>query len=188
MILTMTENRVPLDAYYSDKRLASYLYKHLPIINNTDTIFEPCVGEGALLHNETINITNDINPLVIADFHYDMTIEENWLRVLQGRSHFDFVVTNPPYNQANIIVPLCFKYSTICAVLMRLSFLEPVKDRSEFFLSTQRYLERLIIFNPRPRYINSKGTDNVTSYWMIWNKNKTVSNTDIIFATDWKGI
>jgi hypothetical protein len=80
----------------------------------------------------------------------------------------DWVVTNPPFNAAMAILRLAFHHAT-CGVVMllRLSFMEPTKERGEWL--SQHPPTRQIIL-PRWSYKQNRSTDSVTTAWFGWIK------------------
>ena len=184
-------SRRSLDQYYTEEKVTQYLIQHLPTyLPNPCTFLEPCVGEQYIskVVRKTINPfilnTNDIDLSKgnSVSSHLDMTQEENWKYL---DSH-NLIITNPPFSLANEIVPLCYQYSEICCVLLRLTWLEPTKDRADFLKMSNEYLHKLIIFNPRPSFTEDGKADSVTTAWFIWDKRVKAKGTKLVFANDWK--
>jgi len=185
--------RRELDQYYTEESVTKYLINHLPeYLPNPLTFLEPCVGEQHIskvvrqMLKPCILDINDIDTTKAVSektsFFLDMTKEESW----QFLGNYNLIITNPPFSEANKIVPLCFKYSDICCVLLRLTWLEPTKDRAEFLKMSNDYLHKLIVFNPRPSYTDDGKSDSVTTAWFVWDKRCKSKGTEIIFANDWK--
>lgn len=133
-------------------------------------VLECCNGDGGIsnvLQTEVIK-TNDIDKSLEADFHLDASLKQSWEQFPLG-AHW--VVSNPPFNQAAQIVPLAFKYAQVgVAMLLRLSFLEPTKNRGVWL---NEHPPTSIIILPRISFTGDGKTDNVTCAWMIWEKGKT---------------
>lgn len=86
------------------------------------------------------------------------------------------------------------------AFLLRLSFLEPTKDRHEWLIQHADHLRFVIPVNPRanfrkgernPRTGKIYGTDNVTVAWFVWDKMFSWAEYGIqpppfIFVHGWK--
>jgi hypothetical protein len=81
-----------------------------------------------------------------------------------------WIVTNPPFNLALEIVQHALSLSPRVAILVRLSFLEPTRQRAPFL--SRRPPDRVII-TPRMRFprgdeLPQRGTDSVTTAWLVW--------------------
>jgi hypothetical protein len=185
--------RRPNDAYYTEKAVTLELLKHLTLPPDA-TFIEPCNGRGNISSAieekyDTLSMyRNDIDTTIEGlDGYEDASDPKSSLWINGNRQYkYDISITNPPYNKANDIVPLVYKHCTLTAVLMRLSWLEPTKDRQEFLQLAQPHLALIGILNPRPRY-GSSGTDNVTSSWLVWDKNKLPqTETKVIFMDNWQ--
>lgn len=129
-----------------------------------DTIWEPCAGPGALVRglkarlNRAV-VTNDIDP----GHGCDYTMKAQHLLDVKPE---DAVVTNPPFNEAPEIVPYLVGTGALCCFLLRLTFLEPVKNRADF-LARRPPCEMIVC--PRYSFTGNGKTDSVTCAWMIWN-------------------
>lgn len=130
-------------------------------------ILEPCNGEGAI-SKELVNrgykvITNDLDKSNEADTHFDLAVPLNWMLI----EDVDFIVTNPPFNLASEIISLAHQKAKRGVIaLLRLSFIEPCLNRSEFL--TVNPPSQMIV-TPRISF-TGKGTDNITTAWFIWLK------------------
>jgi hypothetical protein len=83
----------------------------------------------------------------------------------------DWIVTNPPFNVAAQIVPNAFNHAVKgIAMLLRLSYLEPVEDRGAWLNS---HPPSDLIVLPRISFTGDGKTDSVTCAWMVWRKNAT---------------
>lgn len=144
-----------------------YIAALLGEVNIYGTVFEPCVGDGAIaraIHDlRTVRriYTNDIDRKRKADTHDDA-------RTIEGIVA-DWWVTNPPFDGELEILENALSQCGNIAFLGRLSFLEPTEERS--MLLETRPPTRVIVL---PRYsfrLNDDGkkqTDNVTCCWMVW--------------------
>lgn len=139
-------------------------------------VLEPCVGMGDIVralwapdgsYTPEVVCTNDINPDFAADHHLDATLPETW-PVLCDYPRPICVVTNPPFNLADAIVPLAVQHAPAVAMLLRLSWLEPTLARQEFLKAHPP--SRLIVM-PRHDFRGDGSTDSVTSAWFIWHRN-----------------
>ena len=132
--------------------------------------FEPCNGRGAISRLlPAYVLTNDINPRMKADFHFDATRQQEWRRMTRERGKPFWTITNPPFKHIIPILRCALAYSHNVAMLFRLSFLEPTKDRVE--LLQDHPPDRLIVL-PRYRF-KGTGTDSVTCAWGIWDRSET---------------
>lgn len=137
--------------------------------NVRGTVFEPCVGDGALAAElrkcplVMRVLTNDIRPAV-GDRQDDARDPATY----QSLPADVWVVTNPPFNQALAIL-MAARGGPVrrrVALLLRMSFLEPTVDRVDYL--RQDPPTKLVVM-PRTRFDPRKaGTDSVTVGWHIW--------------------
>lgn len=144
-------------------------------------ISEPCAGDFAIVRvladqPKCFVISSDIDRGREGCSTYgDATDIRFWCAL--GRT--DWVITNPPFNQAAQIVPLAYEHATFgIAMLLRLSYLEPVEDRGAWL--SEHPPTKLIVL-PRISFTNDGKTDSVTCAWMVWEKS-TFAATRIIVA------
>lgn len=134
-------------------------------------VIEPCSGEDAIAdvfraHHVEV-ATNDFDPSRPAQTHLDARLNATWERFLApatGGTPF-WCVTNPPFNLADLIVPLAVRHLPAVAMLLRLSWLEPTEARAAFLAAHPPL--RLIVL-PRHDFKGRGSTDSVTSAWFIW--------------------
>ncbi|RUR74894.1 hypothetical protein PCC6912_50720 [Chlorogloeopsis fritschii PCC 6912] len=140
------------------------------------TILEPCAGEGDIL-----NVLQYYNVGVVASDiswqpHPGQTTTDATERLFwhywKNRLRFEWVITNPPFNEASAILPLAYKHASVgVCFLLRLSYLEPTKARGDWFLEHMDNMSNLIIFGqPRPSFTGDRRVDSVTTAWMVWRK------------------
>ncbi|MBL1176930.1 MAG: hypothetical protein FWK01_17885 [Pantanalinema sp. GBBB05] len=77
-------------------------------------------------------------------------------------------------------------------MLLRISFLEPCRDRAEWMAKNADQLRYVIPVNPRPQFrADIKGGDSFTVAWFVWVKDWSWETQGIDcpfkFITDWKG-
>lgn len=162
--------RIPLDFYETPKKLTKILLAQQPAI--TGKILEPCSGHGAIvyhLENQGLKVqATDIKD----GNQYDATKVEYWENIAEPAN---WVVTNPPFCSAiDILKHSLLHAKTGVAMLLRLSFLEPCNSRASTLQEYANNLIQIIPVNPRPKFNpNSKGSDNVTVAWFVWNKNRS---------------
>src|ERR1700677_3988131 len=168
--------RHKLDAYYTPDHATQALLRHVKVEGK---VLEPCNGEGAitsiLLPEDTVKnvITNDIDTSKAADHHMDA--RGHLLYDLEGNA--DWIVTNPPFNCAiEILSSIWSKSSSSIAMLLRLSFLEPTKDRKEFL---QTNPPDLLIVLPRISFTGDGKTDSCTTAWFVWYRGDQENKTGI---------
>ena len=174
------------DFYPTEEAVTKQLLKRVAI---KGTVIEPCAGDGAIVrvinqHKDVdVVYTNDINKAWDCNCHADATKSEIW----SGWGECDWVITNPPFNQAALILPLAYESATVgIAFLLRLSYLEPTQNRGEWLRSHSSNLTDLIILGqPRPSFTGNGATDSCTVAWMVWRKNAQ-SDTIVDFVTNWK--
>jgi 16S rRNA A1518/A1519 N6-dimethyltransferase RsmA/KsgA/DIM1 with predicted DNA glycosylase/AP lyase activity len=125
------------DFYPSPSALIKPIVSLIPI---DSLICEPCAGEGhlskPLLELGYQVKTYDIDPRIKDCEYLDATVSV---------PKCDWVVTNPPFNQAEKIVRNSLESAKSVAMLLRLSFLEPCKNRRDLITGISKlsvvYLE-----------------------------------------------
>lgn len=167
----MSKQRRKLDFYETNTEAVRALMGR---VNLGLQVLEPCSGLGAIsdpIAASTMHptralrtvFTNDINPEMPANTHVDAC-------ALEPDPSVD-VVTNPPFNEANRIVPHFVLRGHRCAFLLRLSWLEPTKGTTKregrsAFLSEHPPSGLIVL--PRYSFDGSGKTDSVTCAWMLW--------------------
>ena len=189
-------SRKQYDAYYTEQGLTLELLKYLNL-TRYKTILEPCVGDGHIRdivqarYPHLQYTTNDIDFTKEADHHYDAAGSRLYMEDIQmselvhiRERYWDCCITNFPYNVQDAILPLVWDHVELLAFIPRLTWLEPTKTRAKFLQDNKKHCRYQIVFNPRPRY-DSKGSDNVTSMFIVYDKN-FYGNPEQIYATDWQ--
>ncbi|OUL23825.1 hypothetical protein BV378_20645 [Nostoc sp. RF31YmG] len=168
--ITRKNTRRKNDAYFTPTSAVDTLLNHIDI---TGTLLEPCNGSGAIsnrLKEDGLSvITTDIadNP------QDDATTHQYW----QRQKPYDWVVTNPPFDSASKILPKAYEYASVgVAFLLRLSYLEPCKDRGQWLAE---HPPKLIVL-PRISFTGDGKVDSCTCAWMIWKKG--YSSEDLIIV------
>lgn len=134
-------------------------------------VLECCVGDGAIADvlesPERTILRNDIDPrMPNLNSVFDAANRREW------RAFPDWVVTNPPFSCAPEIIPIAHDRSRLgVAMLLRLSFLEPVENRGHWL---NQHPPTTLIVLPRISFTGDGKTDNVTCAWMVWDKRMTV--------------
>jgi hypothetical protein len=147
-------------------------------LNITGPVIECCAGRGAISmllvkqHRGPVIVNEPFeqHQWTLADTTYgtpftlDATRPEAWATF----PWVDWVVTNPPFNLADKIVPLAHRHARVgVAMLLRLSWFEPTAARSEFL---EAHPPTAIISMPRYKYRKVGSGDSVTTGWFIWTK------------------
>jgi hypothetical protein len=182
--------RQPLDFYPTPGLLTWALldsHRFVPWRNQA-TVLEPCNGEGAisdvLKESGLFRLvdTADIDETKPAALTMDATDPQAWSRM----ARYDWIITNPPYNQAPAILPLAYDNCRVgMAMLLRLSYLEPCENRARWL--AEHPPAKLIVFNPRPRFrADTGGSDSVTSAWFVWHRFGNSQGTELEFCTNWR--
>lgn len=161
------------DFYPTPEWAAEDLMDEVSIRGN---VLEVCAGDGAIakvIQRFTYTFRNDIeDTMPQLDFVLNAADPRSWMMMVADRSgtRFDWVVTNPPFNQAAQIVPLAYGNAVRgIAMLLRLSYLEPVKDRGAWL---NAHPPTSMIVLPRISFTGDGKTDNVTCAWMVWDKSQ----------------
>lgn len=136
-------------------------------------VLEPCSGEDAITYvlraaGVARTWTNDLDPSRPAATHLDATQRAAWELMAPKPFRLGrplWVVTNPPFNLADQIVPLAVEHVSHVAMVLRLSWLEPTAARQRFL--AEHPPSRLIVM-PRWDFKGAGATDSVTSAWFIW--------------------
>lgn len=130
-------------------------------------VYEPCVGTGCISRalTDAVVFTNDIDPAIEADTHFDAAEDgEAW-----GTLGYDWIITNPPFKQELAILQQALRWGRQVAFLARLSFLEPTVEREPFW---QDHPPTGLIVLPRYSFRNNdageRATDSVTCCWLVW--------------------
>lgn len=159
------------DAYYTPTAAVHQLLANLefPLAG---TCLEGCSGEGAIASVLKVAglevITNDIDPNQPADYHLDVTQPESWQQLPQA----DWIITNPPYNKAPLIIPLAYeKARKGIIMLLRISWLEPCDNRVGWLAD---HLPNKIISIPRISFTGDRKTDTTSTPWYVWLKDETL--------------
>lgn len=190
----MKLNRITNDCYYTESKLVQQLLNKYPI-SKDKVILEPCTGKNYItnyLQQQGYKvITNDIDTNQVADYYFDATDFKLWQNITENYIICDTVITNPPFNVASKILNNALNTVDEVIMLLRLSFLEPVKDRKLILNDYKDNLIKVISINPRPKFrTDTKSTDSVTVAWFVWNKkfswNKLGIECPFDFITDWR--
>jgi len=179
--------RDPLDRYYTPvsatEPLLAYLGDRL-----AGKVHEPCcgadwIGRALRVHEPVTHyLGTDIDPDADS-FHWsrgrgrgtdmparDFLVEEPFAGV-------DWYVSNPPFVikvdgrtvMASDFVKKMLSTGASVAMLLRLTMLEPCKDRAQILFDDPP-TDLLIL--PRVHYINAKNQNNCTSAWFIWDRER----------------
>lgn len=144
----------------------------MPLVGRDDLVLEPCAGHNHLGRHfkKVVTVDKYRYSNYNADYYLDITMESSW-QLLKPLG-IDWVITNPPFSLAPAILPLAYKYARIGVIfLLRLSYLEPCKDRAEWLKTNSRQNSHVMVMNPRINFnMDKDGTDSVTSAWFIWQK------------------
>ena len=168
--------RNPLDRYDSP----GWFVTHLPNYLTLDGVVgEPCSGAGNLSsilpHFKNVQSvwTNDIDTNVVANSHLDATNPKSWLEFPET----DWVVTNPPFNQAFEILKNAHFFAKKGVVFfVRHSFTEGTEERGKW-LSNNRCWGDLVY--PRFKFVQKENgnwqTDSAPIDAVIWLREKQPS-------------
>lgn len=166
-------------------------------------LIDPCCGDGAFQRSfsDCRWVTCDIDPTMNPKYVRDMSQQVSWA-VLRQRDHVGApcgviwshsVVMNPPFKYAMPFVQYAIQaygrtitydeghkkvtvYGSVAA-LLRLSFLEPTRERGPWLTKNP---PDLVIVLPRISFTGDGKTDSVTCAWMIWDK--TIENKGVVVS------
>lgn len=162
--------RRPLDLYPTEGRVT---HAFLDVEDVGGVVAEPCAGPGWMAQvlagdgRITRVITNDIDPQHQADYHGDAAypLADIWQQPV------DWVITNPPFNVAHLILPVAFSAARVgVAFLLRLSYMEPADGRDAWLADHADHMTRQMVLNPRPSFTGDGNTDSVTAAWFVWRR------------------
>jgi hypothetical protein len=168
--------RRPNDFYQTPRWQVDALREHQFIAG---TVLEPCAGDGSIAkvfrENQQEVWANDIDHQWLANSYHDATKEEAWkLCPVQT----EWVITNPPFNGAFSILKHAYNHIGRVALLLRLSFLEPTKERGQWLADHPP--DKLIIL-PRWSYTQNGKSDSVTTAWMVWDRFNRLAQPVVIY-------
>lgn len=166
------------DHYPTPRFCTELLIDHLALLrpgwrDERPEVLDPAAGEGAILdvwrERRCSTLGLEIDPAradVARSRRHRMDVcdalERQWPRA-------DLLVMNPPYTLAETFVRRALAWrlrtpgaSLVCA-LLRLSFLEPAKDRRDLLLQNPD-----VLILPRRPAFDGRGTDSITSAWFCW--------------------
>jgi len=185
------------DLYPTESAVTKILLQQFP--NMRGCILEPCAGPGLMVEalkypGFRVIYTNDIDSAYDTAYTGDAgsPTAECWQR------EWDWVVTNPPFSEAERILPLALGRADKVAFLLRLTYMEPTNGRADWLKQHADQMIWLGVLNPRPKFrkgeINPKtgkpfGTDNATVAWFVWDKQWSWARRGIRppfgFVTEW---
>jgi hypothetical protein len=175
----MAAKRVENDFYPTEARLTNLILRECRDI--PDLILEPCAGRRDIskilqASGREVMSTDLVDP---DGEHLDATKRDYWIKrsaALAAASNPDCrnwaTVTNPPFSLAPQILSHALDFSPWgVAMLLRLSFLEPTKNRAEILQKHADNLMLVMPVSPRPRFrADSSGCDSVTVAWFVWQR------------------
>jgi hypothetical protein len=157
------------DFYPTPEWATRELLKHVEI---NGSVLECCAGDGAIaivLERKLGKTKVDRNDIDQGRFGLSSTFDAADRSAWVGFP--DWVVTNPPFSCAPEIVPIAHDRSRLgCAMLLRLSYLEPTGNRGAWL---NQHPPTTLIVLPRISFTGNGKTDNVTCAWMVWDKRAT---------------
>lgn len=176
--------RKELDKYYTPEKTVRQLIKVLPF-DIKGSVLDPFCGTGNIINcfNNNDTYTNDIDKSVEAHLHLDLSINSNWFGLF-NLIEPDWIITNPPYTNAIYYVEKSVGIAKKGAIfLLRLSFLEPCKDRITFL---QTNPPDLLVVTPRISFTDNGKTDSTTTAFFIFLKDtelkKLITNPFIFLS------
>lgn len=182
---------VAYEAYYTPEDISELIP---PFIPEGSVIFDPCAGTGNLekaFYNEKyraeyslfysditeLSNPNNTHPRDATQF----TFWKHW----EAHAQFDWVVINPPFSEAHLILPFAWRYTKQGIVaLLNLTWLEPCRNRGDFLHHLSDHIVAICPVNPRPRFIVDgkafKGSDRTTCFLLVARKDWSWIEKDIV--------
>ncbi len=169
--ITRKATRRKNDAYFTPATATQCLLNHVKI---EGLVLEPCAGEDAIakvFRDQKIETRTTDYACNSAD---DATSQDYWER----QKPIDWVITNPPFNKAALILPKAYSTANIgVAFLLRLSYLEPCANRGNWLAE---YPPNKLLIMPRISFTGDGNTDSCTTAWMIWRKDDSTQSLVVI--------
>lgn len=165
--------RRELDFYETAPWQVDALVAHLPDLSGS--IWCPCVGDGSLMRRLRERrpdlgpfVTNDIDPLRVAEHHGDATTRAIWDAMVREHGQPDWIVDNPPFNVEAAIAIHAFGVARKGVVLMsRISFPEGTRERGPWLAEHPRAKH---ITLERYSFSGNGKSDSATTEWLVWAK------------------
>lgn len=162
---------IPYEQYFTkNKQYVAELVKDI-VIDEGSIILEPCAGQKHIINAlKDYDIraqfyTNDIDPSMPTQLHHDATQQSFWEQFVRAVEQPEWVITNPPFSLAPIIVEYSLRYATSgVAMLLPINFLEGCQDRT--FLV--KYPPTMLTVLPRYSFTEDGHMDSKTVSWFIW--------------------
>lgn len=192
--------RIPNDAYYTPLPIYKWLQDKLQLTNQR--IFDPCCGnshataltfgrDNSIIENDVFEFSSKQRYCFDATEGWNQHLESQDFYSLTEWSGIDWVITNPPYKRgmSEAIIQQSLSYAnTGVAMLLRLSWLEPTRNRVKLLTNSSPRMELLAVYpvSPRPKFDpNQNGNDSVTVAWFIWG-NCTLELQPFDFCVGWQ--
>lgn len=185
--------RVAYDFYPTPEPVTRALLDRYPI---KGSILEPFAGTNAIT-DVLVNYMNlglGITDVQSSDITWEGTNRDALNPAFwSARSPPDWTVSNPPFNVAAEALAIAFEHSQHgVAFLLRISFAEPVKNRSQLLNDLSDHLVLFMPVSPRPKHRKDKsGSDSVTLGWFVWDKRHSWARFGIPspfqYLSNWKG-
>ena len=168
--------RRALDKYRTPEWVTAALLEYFPEVRGS-VLIDPCAGDLRMAQHleraERVGfvITNDLDPLESAQTHEDASSASFWgssriaaaVQWAHQRKDDAWVVTNPPFSGASKIVYEALQAVPNVAMLLRVTWLEPTKDR--IWLGRMSPTAMLVL----PRFsFTGAGSDSSCCCWMLW--------------------
>lgn len=176
----MSRPRPDLEFYETPHAFTRYLFRAMALRGTpiTGTVFQPCVGSGAIIEAQQAMhdvppvgrwITNDLDTHWPADYHEDAARPALWERV----PLVDWTVDNPPFTPALEIIEHALTHSRVgVAMHLRASIHEVLKSGPRRTWMN-KHCPTGLLWLPRFGYQRSKkkgkwSTDSVCACWVVW--------------------
>lgn len=135
-------------------------------------VWEPCAGAGKIV--DMVKTAEGVWEVLATDIEPRRADvgPADFLQCASLPESVQWIVTNPPYNTETGTATECIKHALSLeprgvAMLLRIGWLEPCKDRVEL-LTTNPPTDIIIL--PRVHYIGAPAQNNQTSVWVIWER------------------
>jgi hypothetical protein len=186
----MSKERRDNDHYVTpDWAIRRFLEVYTPSHPGPGRIFDPCAARGELLTTakeffpQALFAACDINPQFqgpLSEVTAGAVVVGDFLQHIEvfKQLDLDFVLTNPPYNQAEEFIRGSMEVATVVAMLLRINFLASQKRRN--FLA--QFRPGVFVLPNRPSFDGDGG--DMTEYgWFVFGDKEVAGTLDWLELT-----
>lgn len=143
------------DLYETPAWVTEALLPHIP--PPTVCIWEPACGSGKM-----VRVLRDAGHSVKAT-----DISDGLDFLLQNEPHIDWIITNPPYEQAREFIEHALTLADKVAMLLRTDF-DHAKTRQHLFGKCPSFAKKLVLTKRIKWFEDSTGQPSFNHAWFVW--------------------